>query len=116
GTNDPDALSEAQKSRTWYSEDSPNYVAPEPYVAPVMTADPEGWVSSDYIRWGSGAYSDLGYGPYYGVYFRNDPNKNLEATQTGTLQIYNPYAPTRAQGNVRFGYWCKNTTTGLVSN
>lgn len=115
-TNDPDELTGSAKNRTWYSEASPNHVPSEPYAAPTAAADPEGWVSSDYIRWGGATYSDLGYGPYYGVYFANDPNKNLEATQAGTLQLHNPYAPTRAQGGVRLGYWCKNTTTGLVSN
>lgn len=111
---DPDAFAEGAKNRTWYSQDSPNYVAPVPYVAPVMTADPAGWVSSP-IPWGSATYSDLGYGPYYGVYIPNDPNKNLAATQTGTLQLYNPYAPTRAQGGVALAYWCKDATTGMVT-
>lgn len=110
--NDPDSFSGSVKNRTWYSPQSPNHVAPQPYVAPTATADSEGWVTTP-IPWGSG-YSDLGYGPYYGVYFSNDPAKSLASTQTGTLQLYNPYAATRSQGGVTLYYWCKSTTTGVV--
>lgn len=111
--NNPDGFTGSVKNRTWYAPQSPNYVASQPYTLPSITADPEGWVTMP-IPWSTG--TDLGYGPYYGVYIANDPAKDLSAVQTNTFQLYNPYSNTRAQGGVVFYYWCKNDTTGLVGN
>lgn len=114
GGNTPDSLTGTQKARTWYSPQSPNHKAPQPYTLPSVAVDAEGWKTMP-IPWGGDTYSDTGYGPYYGVYIANDPAKNLSAVQTGTLQLYNPYSNSRAQGGVNLHYWCKNTTSGLVS-
>lgn len=111
--NDPDSA--PTKSRMWYSQQSPNYKAPEPYNLPTVATDAAGWVTNP-IPWGGATYSDMGYGPYYGVYIPNDPAKNLSIAESGTLQMYNPYSSSRAQGGVNFYYWCRNTTTGLTGS
>lgn len=110
--NNPDSITGTAKSRTWYSSDSPNYKAPAPYVLPAVAIDQAGWRSSP-ITWSTG--TDLGYGPYYGVYFPNNPNKNLSNTESGTLQLYNPYAASRSQGGVYLYYWCKDSS-GVVGS
>ena len=111
--NDPDSA--PTKSRMWYSQQSPNYKAPQPYNAPTVATDAAGWVTMP-IPWGGATYSDMGYGPYYGIYIANDPAKNLSVAESGVFQLNNPYSSTRAQGGVNFYYWCRDTTTGLVGS
>lgn len=113
GGSTPDSLTGTVKDRTWYAPQSPNYKASQPYTLPNLPADPAGWVTMP-LPWSTG--TDLGYGPYYGVYIANDSSKNLSAIQTNILQLYNPYSNTRPQGGVDFYYWCKNNLTGLVGN
>ena len=101
------------KSRMWFSPQSPNYKPSESFTPPNVAADPAGWANMP-IPWSTG--TDLGQGPYYGVYYENDTNKSLSATESGIFQLYNPYAQTRSQSGVRFYYWCKNATSGLVGS
>lgn len=107
----PDSFTGTVKSRTWYSSNSPNFTASQTYVLPQPIIDTAGWVTMP-IPWGSG--TNLGYGPYYAVFIDNNPAKTLAITQTGTLQLYNPYAASRSQGGVILYYWCKDSTSGLV--